>query len=160
MDVKTTFLHGAIKEEVYVEQPLGFEVWDRDTHVCRLKKTLYGLKEAPRAWYERIDSYLMKLGFTHSNADPNLYFKVDREKCRNYMHYACICPRFSWSHTILTSCIIQNLVHHWSSHAEIKSIACTHETIKIHTYEHSVLTGKLKAENPNYLYIIYVIEIM
>ena len=80
MDVKTAFLHGAIKEEVYVEQPLGFEVQDRDTHVCRLKKALYGLKQAPRAWYERIDNYLMKLGFTRSNVDPNLYFKVQREK--------------------------------------------------------------------------------
>ena len=45
-----------------------------------MKKSLYGLKQAPRAWYERINSYLMKLGFTHSNFDPNLYFKVDREK--------------------------------------------------------------------------------
>ena len=80
MDVKTAFLHGAIKEEVYVEQPLGFEVQDRDTHVCRLKRALYGLKQAPRAWYERIDSYLMKLGFTRSNADPNLYFKVVKGK--------------------------------------------------------------------------------
>ena len=80
MDVKTAFLHVAKKEEVYVEQPLGFEVQDRDTYVCRLKKALYGLKQAPRAWYERIDSYLMKLGFTRNNVDPNLYFKVDREK--------------------------------------------------------------------------------
>ena len=80
MDAKTAFLHGAIKEEVYVEQPLGFEVQDWDTHVCRLKKALYGMKQAPRAWYERIDSYLMKLGFTCSNACPNLYFKVDRDK--------------------------------------------------------------------------------
>ena len=74
MDVKTTFLHGAIKQEVYVEQPLGFEVQDHDTHVCKLKKALYGLKQAPRAWYERIDSYLMKLSFTRSNANSNLYF--------------------------------------------------------------------------------------
>ena len=80
MDVKTTFLHGAIKEEVYVEQPLGFEVKVRETHVCRLKKALYGLKQAPRAWYERIDSYLMKLSFSRRNFEPNLYFKVDREK--------------------------------------------------------------------------------
>ena len=62
--MKTAFLHGSIKEEVYVEQPLGFKVQDRDSHVCRLKKALYGLKQAPRAWYERIDIYLMKLGFT------------------------------------------------------------------------------------------------
>ena len=80
MDVNTAFLHGSIKEEVYVEQPLGFKVQDRETYVCRLKKALYGLKQAPRAWYERIDSYLMKLGFTRSNADPNLHFKVDKER--------------------------------------------------------------------------------
>jgi hypothetical protein len=49
MDVKTTFLNGAIKKEVYIEQPQGFEVHSRDTHVCRLKKDLYGLKQAPRA---------------------------------------------------------------------------------------------------------------
>ena len=45
-----------------------------------MKKALSGLKQAPRAWYERIDSYLMKLGFNRSNVDPNLYFKVDKEK--------------------------------------------------------------------------------
>eukprot|EP00253_Pinus_taeda_P004308 PITA_04308 len=77
MDVKIAFLHGSIKEEVYVEQPEGFEIHDRECHVCRLKKALYGLKQAPRAWYERIDSYLMKLVFTRSEADPNLYFKVE-----------------------------------------------------------------------------------
>eukprot|EP00253_Pinus_taeda_P011034 PITA_11034 len=80
MDVKTVFLHGSIKEEVYVEQPEGFEVHDRESHVCRLKKALYGLKQAPRAWYERIDSYLMKLRFTRSEANPSLYFKVENDK--------------------------------------------------------------------------------
>jgi hypothetical protein len=76
MDVKTTFLNGVIEEEVYVEQPQGFEVEDRKTHVCRLKKALYGLKQAPRAWYGRIDSFLTSSGFTKSKADSNLYFKV------------------------------------------------------------------------------------
>jgi len=76
MDVKTTFLHGMLQEEVHVEQPQGFEVEDRKTHVCRLKKALYGLKQAPRASYTDINSYLMNLGFTRSNFDPNLYFKV------------------------------------------------------------------------------------
>eukprot|EP00253_Pinus_taeda_P036124 PITA_36124 len=80
MDVKTMFLHGSIKQEVYVEQPEGFEIHDRESHVCRLKKSLYGLKQEPRAWYERIDSYLMKPGFTRSEADPNLYFKVEDDK--------------------------------------------------------------------------------
>jgi hypothetical protein len=76
MDVNTTFLNGAIEEEVYIEQPQGFEVHSIDTHVCRLKKSLYGLKEAPRAWYARIDNYLIRLGFSKSHADPNLYYKV------------------------------------------------------------------------------------
>ena len=77
MDVKTTFLNGEIKEEVYVEQPLGFETHAMETHVCKLKKALYGLKQAPRAWYGRIDNFLMSLGFTKSNLDPNLFFKVE-----------------------------------------------------------------------------------
>jgi hypothetical protein len=76
MDVKTTFLNGVIEEEVYIEQPQGFEVEDRKTHVFMLKKYLYGLKQAPRAWYGRIDSFLKSLGFTKSKDDPNLYFKV------------------------------------------------------------------------------------
>ena len=61
---------------MHVEQPWGFEVSDTKTHVCRLKNSLYGLKQACRARYSYVDSYLMKLGFTRSNVDPNLYFKV------------------------------------------------------------------------------------
>ena len=49
MDVKTAFLNGTIDEEVYIEQPLGFEVKDREAYVCRFTKALYGLKQAPRA---------------------------------------------------------------------------------------------------------------
>jgi hypothetical protein len=76
MDVKTIFLNGAIEEEVYIKQPQSFEVHSKDTHVCRLNKSMYGLKKAPRAWYVRIDSYLIRLGFSKSHADPNLYYKV------------------------------------------------------------------------------------
>jgi hypothetical protein len=61
MDVKTNFLNGFIKEEVYIEQPQGFEVKDIKTHVYILNKAIYGLKQAPRAWYGRIDSFLMSL---------------------------------------------------------------------------------------------------
>jgi hypothetical protein len=76
MDVKTTFLNDVIEEEMYIEQPQGFEVEDRKSHVCRLKKALYRLKQAPRAWYGHIDSFLMILGFTKSKEDSNLYFKI------------------------------------------------------------------------------------
>jgi hypothetical protein len=76
MDVNTTFLNGEMEEEVYIEQPQGFEVLSKDTHICRLNKALYGLKQAPRAWYARINNYLMRLGFSKSHADPNIYYKV------------------------------------------------------------------------------------
>ena len=69
-----TLLNGVIEEEVYIEQPEGFETHDQKTHVCRMKKALYGLKQAPRAWYGRIDSYLQKMGFVKSNTNPNLYY--------------------------------------------------------------------------------------
>jgi hypothetical protein len=75
MNIKTAFLNGVIEEEVYIEQPQGFEVEDGKSHVCKLKKALYGLKQAPRAWYGRIDSFMTSLGFTKSKADSNLYFK-------------------------------------------------------------------------------------
>jgi hypothetical protein len=52
------------------------KIEDRKTHVCRLKEALYVLKQAPRAWYRRIDSFLTNLGFTKSKVDSNLYFKV------------------------------------------------------------------------------------
>jgi hypothetical protein len=61
---------------VYIEQPQGFEVENMKSHVCKLKKALYGLKPAPRAWYDHIDSFLTSLSFTKSKTDSNLYFKV------------------------------------------------------------------------------------
>ena len=63
VDVKTAFLNGVIEEEVYMDQPEGFDVEDMETHVCRLHRALYGLKQAPRAWYSRRDSYLREMGF-------------------------------------------------------------------------------------------------
>ena len=62
--------------EVYIEKPQGFEVEDKRSHVCKLKKALYKLKQAPRAWYGQVDNFLISFGFTKSKADSNLYFKV------------------------------------------------------------------------------------
>ena len=77
IDVKTAFLNGVVEEEVYVEHPLGFETRDRESHVCILKKTMYGLKRAPRTWYGKIDGFLSSLGFTKSKADSKLYYKIE-----------------------------------------------------------------------------------
>jgi hypothetical protein len=76
MDVKSAFLNGDLKEEVYMEQPEGFQLSDNPDFVCKLKKALYGLKQAPRAWYHRLDTYLQDKGFKRGTIDINLYIKT------------------------------------------------------------------------------------
>ena len=76
MDMKTTFLNGVIEEEVYIEKPRGFEVEDMKTHVCKLKKAQYRLKQDPETWNGRIESFLTSLGFTKSKVDSNLYSRL------------------------------------------------------------------------------------
>ena len=75
MDVKSAFLNGIIKEEVYVEQPPGFEDDKRPDWVFRLNKALYGLKQAPRAWYEKLSSFLITHGYDRGNVDTTLFIK-------------------------------------------------------------------------------------
>ena len=70
-------MYGMVKDEVYMEQSLGFETHDRQSHVYRWKKALYELKQVPRTWYGRIDSFLMSLNFTKSKVDSNLCDKID-----------------------------------------------------------------------------------
>ena len=76
MDVKSTFLNGVLKREVYLEQPLGYEFASEEHKVYRLKRALYGIKQAPRAWYNMINSYLMSNGFRKSDGEPTLYIKA------------------------------------------------------------------------------------
>ncbi|GJZ13276.1 retrovirus-related pol polyprotein from transposon TNT 1-94 [Tanacetum coccineum] len=73
MDVKTTFLNGELKEEVYVSQPEGFVDQDNPSHVYKLKKALYGLKQAPRAWYDMLSSFLISQHFSKGAVDPTLF---------------------------------------------------------------------------------------
>eukprot|EP00253_Pinus_taeda_P011782 PITA_11782 len=75
MDVKSAFLNGVLMEEVYIEQPPGYEKKGQEHKVCKLKKAHYGLKQAPRAWYSRIDSYLLENGFEKCEGEPTLYIK-------------------------------------------------------------------------------------
>ncbi|GKC55613.1 retrovirus-related pol polyprotein from transposon TNT 1-94, partial [Tanacetum coccineum] len=72
MDVKTAFLNGPLKEEVYVEQLEGFIDVDHLEKVYRLRKALYGLKQALRAWYDELSNFLMTKGFTKGTTDPTL----------------------------------------------------------------------------------------
>lgn len=72
-DVNTAFLYGTLQEEVYLEQPEGFN--DGTGRVCRLKKSLYGLKQSPRCWNKRFMQFIKKVGLKSSTADPCLFYR-------------------------------------------------------------------------------------
>ena len=75
MDVKSAFLNGYINELVYVEQPPGFEDERKPNHVYKLRKVLYGLKQSPRARYERLRDFLLSKGFKMGKVDTTLFTK-------------------------------------------------------------------------------------
>nr|GFC23103.1 hypothetical protein [Tanacetum cinerariifolium] len=75
MDVKTAFLNGNLWEEVYVSQPNGFVDSDNPNHVYKLKKALYRLKQAPRAWYDMLSSFLLSQDFSKGSVDPTLFIR-------------------------------------------------------------------------------------
>jgi hypothetical protein len=77
MDVKTAFLNGDLEEEVYVEKPKFFQLNDKKDYSCKLRKDLYGIKQALRAWYYRLDRYLHQQGFKKGTVDNNLYIKAE-----------------------------------------------------------------------------------
>jgi len=79
LDVKSAFLNGVLKEEVYVKQPEGFKFTNVGHKVYKLKKALYGLKQAPRAWYSEIDAYLSICKFKRSTSEATLYTRSDLE---------------------------------------------------------------------------------
>jgi hypothetical protein len=76
MDIKSDFMNGELEEEVYIEQTEGFQLLEKVDYVCKLKKTLYGLKQTPRAWYSRLNKYLQHAWFRKGSTDNNLYIKI------------------------------------------------------------------------------------
>ena len=80
MDVKTTFLNGFLKEDVYVAQPKGFIDPHFLDHVLYLKNALYGLKQAPRARYDQLAQYLVSHGFIRGKADQTFFIKREDDK--------------------------------------------------------------------------------
>jgi len=72
MAMKTAFLHGDLKEEIYMKQPEVFAVKGK---ICKLNKFLYGLRKSPRMWYQKFDTFIRGLGFTRNKEDHYVYFK-------------------------------------------------------------------------------------
>nr|GFC82505.1 retrovirus-related Pol polyprotein from transposon TNT 1-94 [Tanacetum cinerariifolium] len=75
MDVKTAFLDGSLKEDVYVCQPEGFIDADHPSHVYKLKNALYGFKQAPRAWYDELSTFHLQNHFFKGTIDPTLFIR-------------------------------------------------------------------------------------
>ena len=73
LDVKTAFLHGELEEDIYMTQPDGFQVPEKEDYVCKLKKSLYGLKQSPRQWYKRFDGFMIEIGYNRSPYDCCVY---------------------------------------------------------------------------------------
>ena len=79
LDVKTAFLHGELEEDIYMQQPEGFIVSEKEDYVCLLRKSLYGLKQSPRQWYKRFDSFMTSHDFKRSSLDSCVYFKKNSD---------------------------------------------------------------------------------
>ncbi|KAK1427083.1 hypothetical protein QVD17_15766 [Tagetes erecta] len=75
LDVKTAFLHGNLDEVIYMKQPMGFEELGKENQVCLLKRSLYGLKQSPRCWYQRFDETMLTNYFKRSSYDSCVYLK-------------------------------------------------------------------------------------
>ncbi|CAL8084987.1 unnamed protein product [Prunus armeniaca] len=78
-DVRNAFLHGDLKEEIYMDLPSGIPVTSKEGVVCKLQKSLYGLKQSPRAWFGRFASSMKKFGYVQSNLDHTLFLKRHKE---------------------------------------------------------------------------------
>ena len=71
----TAFLHGELEEDIYMDQPEGFIVPGKEKYVCKLKRSLYGLKQSPRQWNKRFDSFMLSHSFKRSKYDSCVYIK-------------------------------------------------------------------------------------
>nr|GEV63743.1 retrovirus-related Pol polyprotein from transposon TNT 1-94 [Tanacetum cinerariifolium] len=100
MDVKTAFLNGILKKEVYVGQPLGSVSKQYLDHVYALNKAMYGLKQAPRAWYDVLLKFLIDIGFQKGSIDTTLFIKKKAES--EYVVVSGCCAQVLWMRTQLT----------------------------------------------------------
>uniref|UniRef100_A0A2N9HVI9 Integrase catalytic domain-containing protein n=1 Tax=Fagus sylvatica TaxID=28930 RepID=A0A2N9HVI9_FAGSY len=121
LDVKNAFLHGTLKEEVYMTQPQGYVDPTHPTHVCKLIKSIYGLKQAPRAWFESFTSQLLHLGFIASTADSSLFI---------YKHHKIVAYLLLYVDDIVltgnTPSCLDHLIHQLSTVFDLKDLGPLH----------------------------------
>jgi ATP-binding cassette subfamily B (MDR/TAP) protein 1 len=109
LDVKTVFLHGELNQEIYMDQPEGFIVPGKTDLVCKLKRSLYGLKQSPRQWYKRFDSFMLAHEFKRSRYD------------------SCVCIKFVNRSPIYLLLFVDNILIAAKSKKEITTFECTAE---------------------------------
>ena len=80
MDVKTAFLNGDLEENVYMDQPMGFSIEEKEHMVCKLKKSIYRLKQTSHQWYLKFNDTIVSFGFKENIVDPCIYLKVTGSK--------------------------------------------------------------------------------
>jgi hypothetical protein len=102
MDVKTAFLNGGLQENVYMAQPEGFVMEDKEHMRCKLKKSIYGLKQASRQWYLKFDEVIKKFGFIENQVDNCIYIKINGSMFIILVLYV---------DDILLACSDKNLLH-------------------------------------------------
>jgi hypothetical protein len=117
MDVKNAFLHGDLHEEVYMQIPPGFESNHNTGKVLRLHRSLYGLKQSPRAWFDRFRQAMLKRGYRQSNADHTLFYKHANKKVAILIVYV--------DDIVITGNAIEEisgLKHHLAQEFEVKDL--------------------------------------
>ena len=83
--MKIAFLHGRLLEDIMMQQPKGFDVEGKENFICRLKRSLYGLKQPPRQWYKRFDEFIVSHGYIRSSYDSCVYHSKEEDGSHIYL---------------------------------------------------------------------------
>jgi histone deacetylase 1/2 len=144
IDVNNAFLNGVLQEEVYMQQPAGFEAADKSL-VCKLHKSLYGLKQAPRAWYDKLTQALLQMGFVKSRCDPFLLVQSQKGYCTYVLIYV--------DDILVTGSspnLIQDVISKLNSHFALKQLGSVDYFLGIEV--HNLPTGALLLNQAKYIH--------